>query len=589
MSATAQSAATAVVRRPFRALRFTRDEELVRMVRAGDERAFEALYDRHHRGILAFCRHMLGSAEEAEDAVQHTFIAAHRDIVGSDKPIQLKAWLYTIARNRCLSVLRARKEERALDDVPEPSVEGLATAVQRRQDLRDLLVDLQRLPEDQRAALVLSELGALSHDEIGATLGVRKDKVKALVFQARESLASSRTARDADCHEIQQQLAVLRGGSLRRTNLRRHVEVCPACAAFKAEVQRQRSAMAAILPVIPSLALKQSVLAGIFGGGAAGGGGGLAGGLLAVGGTKGLVAKVATLAVVAGGATGGGLMAVDEISNGGGNTATAMAGIPAEQRSLEMVDSLRERARRTAERREADRAAAGGATEPASTASTTGEADVVAGTGTRGGSRAERRGRAVQTSGIHRESHPATTPVSDPSAGVAPAAAPAPAQSPAAAAPPKEQGRGRDRKGERRSAKAKKGKWRVPVTDKQRGPGIDPHPDRGRDGERGHRTPRKDAGDGARKVTPPQLPVPAPKVAPERRKPKAERKRRAVRERDPHPATQPTTPPPPQPAPDDRGRGRGNGDEKARKAYAAARAAVDGAVDGVVDAVLPTP
>ena len=75
---------------------------------------------------------------------------------------------------------------------------------------------------------------------------------------------------------------MLRGGSLRRTTLRRHVEVCPACAAFKAEVQRQRSAMAAILPVVPTLALKETVLAAaIVGGGgrraaaAASAGGGL--------------------------------------------------------------------------------------------------------------------------------------------------------------------------------------------------------------------------------------------------------------------------------------------------------------------------
>ena len=124
-------------------MRFTRDDELVRLLRAGDECAFEVMYDRHHRGILAFCRHMLGSREEAEDAVQHTFIGAYRDLVGSDKPIQLKAWLYTIARNRCLSILRARREEKALDDVPEPSVEGLASQVQQRQDLRDMLADLQ--------------------------------------------------------------------------------------------------------------------------------------------------------------------------------------------------------------------------------------------------------------------------------------------------------------------------------------------------------------------------------------------------------------------------------------------------------------
>ena len=57
-------------------LRMASDERLVEQVRAGSEPAFELVYDRHHRGILAFCRHMLGSAEEAEDAVQHTFMAA---------------------------------------------------------------------------------------------------------------------------------------------------------------------------------------------------------------------------------------------------------------------------------------------------------------------------------------------------------------------------------------------------------------------------------------------------------------------------------------------------------------------------------
>src|SRR3712207_9195455 len=123
MEASVLSRSADAVRRPRRSLRFTRDEELVRLIRAGDQSAFEVVFDRHHRGILSFCRHMLGSREEAEDAVQHTFAAAYRDLAASSKPIQLKAWLYTIARNRSLSLLRARREERALDDVPERSEE----------------------------------------------------------------------------------------------------------------------------------------------------------------------------------------------------------------------------------------------------------------------------------------------------------------------------------------------------------------------------------------------------------------------------------------------------------------------------------
>src|SRR4051794_8243722 len=70
----------------------TSDERLVASIRAGSEAAFEVLYDRHLRGILGFCRHMLGSAEEAEDAVQHTFMAAYRDLRAAERPVQLRPW-----------------------------------------------------------------------------------------------------------------------------------------------------------------------------------------------------------------------------------------------------------------------------------------------------------------------------------------------------------------------------------------------------------------------------------------------------------------------------------------------------------------
>src|SRR5918999_1300603 len=141
-----------------RLLRLASDERLVEHVRAGSHPAFEVIFDRHHRGVLAFCRHMLGSAEEAEDAVQHTFMAAYRGLAVTSHPVNLRPWLYAIARNRCLSVLRARREQPAAELV-EPATEHLAVQVQRREDLRELLRDVARLPEDQRAALVLAEVG----------------------------------------------------------------------------------------------------------------------------------------------------------------------------------------------------------------------------------------------------------------------------------------------------------------------------------------------------------------------------------------------------------------------------------------------
>jgi RNA polymerase sigma factor (sigma-70 family) len=273
---------------PARLLRLASDERLVDALRGGSEAAFEVIYTRHHRGVLSFSRHMLGSVEEAEDAVQHTFLAAYRDLLRSDKPIQLRPWLYAIARNRCLSVLRARRE-RATDEPLEPSTEHLSHEVERRHDLRAMLGDLADLPPDQRAALVLAELGDMSHDEIGAVLECPKDKVKALVFQARSSLIASRKARETSCAEIREQLANLRGGSLRRNTLRRHLRECPGCRDYRDQVLAQRNALALILPVAPTLGLKAAVMG--------------AAGVTAAGGSASVVATAVVAVCVAGGGT----------------------------------------------------------------------------------------------------------------------------------------------------------------------------------------------------------------------------------------------------------------------------------------------
>src|SRR5215207_4749533 len=270
---------------PARLLRTAGDDRLVALVRSGSEPAFEAIYDRHHRKILSFCRHLVGNQQEAEDAVQQTFLSAYRGLLRSDKVIILRPWLYTIARNQCVNAMRARRERTVAEpDDHLPAPDGLTDQVQRREDLRELLVDLQRLPEEQRSALVLSELDDLSHEEIGAVVGVRRDKVKALVFQAREALAGARDARAIPCGDFREQIATARGGALRRAPLRRHIAACDGCRGFRDEVSRQRRAMAAVLPVVPSAALKAGSLPWLAGGGGAAGGGAVAGGAAAVGG-----------------------------------------------------------------------------------------------------------------------------------------------------------------------------------------------------------------------------------------------------------------------------------------------------------------
>ena len=256
-------------------------------LRRGDERAFEELFERYSEGILSFCSSILASRDEGEDALQHVFLAVWQAVVVRGvEPRTLSPWLYTIARNRCMSVLRSCRETAlGWEDQNEnlAAREQTAERVERRADVRELLSDVQELPEPQRAALLLSELGELSHVEIASILGCRRAKVKSLVFQARSSLIRRSEARESSCIEVREELA---GSPQSRLPLvlRRHLKGCEGCSEFETAVGRQRRLLAAALPVAAPSGLKHSVLAAVGGGSGAGagaGGGGLMAGLAA--------------------------------------------------------------------------------------------------------------------------------------------------------------------------------------------------------------------------------------------------------------------------------------------------------------------
>jgi RNA polymerase sigma factor (sigma-70 family) len=308
------------IRAPLVRLRVGRldDARLAELAAAGDERAFEVVYDRHHRPLLAFCRHMLGSQDEGEDALQQTFLRAHRSLLSQGAPDELRPWLFAIARNRCLTILAARKAAAVPVDEVEPSTDGLSAGVERRAELRDLLADIARLPDDQRSALVLAEIGDLSHAEIARVIEVPTAKVKALVHQARTRLIADRDARETPCEDVRALVATASGGELRRGPLRRHLAICDGCRAYKEAVGKQRASLALVLPVLPTAGLKDTIFGALGGGGggaaAAGGataggaaaGSAGAGGVFSAGGaTSGLAAKLAIGAALATGAGGG--------------------------------------------------------------------------------------------------------------------------------------------------------------------------------------------------------------------------------------------------------------------------------------------
>ena len=236
------------------------DATLLRHLQAGDERAFETIFERHQAPLLSYCRHMLSDRDEGEDALQQTFVKAHRALLGGTTPRELRPWLYAIARNCCLTAIAARRPTAPLEE-QTPSLRGLSEEVSRREDLRELVAGIGRLPEDQRSALLLAELDDLPHGAIATIVGCEVSKVKALVHQARSSLLADRDARNTPCLEIREQLSVARGGELRRGPLRRHLRLCEGCHDFQLALSAQRQSLAAVLPVAPSAGLAATILA----------------------------------------------------------------------------------------------------------------------------------------------------------------------------------------------------------------------------------------------------------------------------------------------------------------------------------------
>jgi RNA polymerase sigma factor (sigma-70 family) len=268
-------------------LKLQADERLVAHVRRGSEAAFEVLVARYHTRLLAFCRHMLGQGarRDAEDVLQEVFASAYRAMLGDTRPINVRPWLYRIARNRCLNHLRRD---------PMPSIEGMELTVvderigteetvHQRAEVRQLLADIQALPETQRTAILLREIDDLSYEQIAMAMDNTVAAVKSLLVRARVGLAEAAESRRLSCDEVRFELGQHAEGLVDKLTppSRRHLKECKSCAAFQQDLKDTNKALAMLAPAFGLVVLFKSILAPLGGAGHAGTG--AAGGAAATG------------------------------------------------------------------------------------------------------------------------------------------------------------------------------------------------------------------------------------------------------------------------------------------------------------------
>lgn len=168
--------------------------QVLSQVRAGDADAWGELYRRYAPAIFRFCRRLLPSREDAEDATTEIFMKVRQKLGTYDSSRPFTAWLYKVASNHCWDTLRRRHirqdlETGDVDDLPlehpDPSQLQRLEAEHSGKELRD---GLAKLPDRARAALVLRYFADMSYEEIADTLGVRRQFVGVLLLRARHQL-----------------------------------------------------------------------------------------------------------------------------------------------------------------------------------------------------------------------------------------------------------------------------------------------------------------------------------------------------------------------------------------------------------------
>ena len=172
------------------------DELLLRRARQGDPEAFESLLTPLEGRIWRICWHYTGERESASDCAQETMLKIWRSLDSYRGDCAFETWVYRIAANCCLDAMRKARRDRSesiepLREAgfdppdPEPGTEEKVIAADRRQRLRE---GIAQLPEDQREALVMTQLEKIPYEEAAGLLGTTEGTVKSRVNRAKARL-----------------------------------------------------------------------------------------------------------------------------------------------------------------------------------------------------------------------------------------------------------------------------------------------------------------------------------------------------------------------------------------------------------------
>ena len=270
------SAIAALPTRSPRIISLTRltDEALASRAAGGSTAAFSELCERYHAPLLGYCRSILLNDDDANDATQAALENALRALPRKDPGRPLRPWLYRIAHNEAINIVRRRSAHAELTELDEPSVPGPEVDSEHRTRLAQLVDDLRGLPERQRGALVMRELSGLSYDEIALALGVSNEAARRAVFDAREALHEAVDGRATDCVNVRHCISDGDRRSLRGRRIRAHLRSCDDCASFQQAIGARSADLHLLGPWLSGAAFA-SMLGGGAGGGAllaAGGG-----------------------------------------------------------------------------------------------------------------------------------------------------------------------------------------------------------------------------------------------------------------------------------------------------------------------------